>query len=262
MKADAYLKEQLATGRYSFTVEEAEIALQRSRLATLAALERLARKGELVSPCRGFYLIVPAEYRLMGGLPPNEALPLLMAHLSLDYYVCLLSAAQHYGAAHYQPQTYQVMVAKNRPDMSWGRSKISFIVRKDVAQMPTALLKTPRGGLRISTPEATAMDLVSYPRRSGGLSAVALVLAELAEQISVEALHNLAKQSPQTLWVQRLGFLLEKIGQQEMADVLLNVLQSRNMYFKALASGQPIRGFPRNSKWKLIVNTLIEDDDL
>ena len=39
--------------------------------------------------------------------------------------------------------------------------------------------KTPRGYINVATPEVTAMDLVTYPKHSGGLSQVATVFQEL-----------------------------------------------------------------------------------
>jgi hypothetical protein len=60
----------------------------------------------------------------------------------------------------------------------------------------------------VSTPEATAVDLVGYQHRAGGLAAVATVLAELAEQIDPEKFPIAAGTAP-VAWVQRLGYLLE-----------------------------------------------------
>jgi hypothetical protein len=49
-------------------------------------------------------------------------------------------------------------------------------------------LNTPRGTITVSTPEATALDLVDYQHHAGGLSQVTTVLAELAEKINDEKL--------------------------------------------------------------------------
>ena len=72
-------------------------------------------------------------------------------------------------------------------------------------------MKTPRGWIDVSSPEATAFDLVGYPKHTGGLDNVATVLAELRETIDGEQLAAVAHLSP-TPWAQRLGHLLDLTG--------------------------------------------------
>lgn len=55
-------------------------------------------------------------------------------------------------------------------------------------EVPVQRLNTPRGTITVSTPEATALDLVDYQHHAGGLSQVTTVLAELAEKINDEKL--------------------------------------------------------------------------
>lgn len=59
--------------------------------------------------------------------------------------------------------------------------RAEFIARKTVARVPTTQVNARRGPLRVSSPEATALDLVGYASRAGGLDPVATVLAELSE---------------------------------------------------------------------------------
>ena len=63
--------------------------------------------------------------------------------------------------------------------------------------------------MRVSTVEATAIDLVGYERHAGGLDQVATILAEFAEQIDPERLVEAAKTAPIS-WAQRLGYLLQR----------------------------------------------------
>ncbi len=42
---------------------------------------------------------------------------------------------------------------------------------------------TPRGPVRVSSPEATVLELVGYADQCGGLDSVASVLAELGESV-------------------------------------------------------------------------------
>jgi len=51
--------------------------------------------------------------------------------------------------------------------------------------VPTQEFNTPRGTVTVSTPDATAFDLIGYEARIGGLDAVATILAELAEKLEL-----------------------------------------------------------------------------
>src|SRR5690606_21061506 len=112
--AKEYLAQLMREGRYFFTSQEAGEAMGVSRDAVKLALNRLRRKEEIASPVRGFYVIVPPEYRSLGCLPADQFIPALMARVKASYYVGLLSAAQYHGAAHHRPQEFQVMLGKAR----------------------------------------------------------------------------------------------------------------------------------------------------
>lgn len=255
-----FIKKQLGVGKYSFSIQEIEKACSRSRKAILAALERLSHKREVISPVRGFYLIVPPEFSLPGCLPPDQVTVLLMTHWKINYYVGLLTAAHYYGAGHQQPQIFQVMLPKNRTPITCGRGKIVFIARKNLDIMPTRIFKTPRGPINVSTPEATALDLVTYPHQCGGLSQVTTVLQELTEYIQIEPLIQLTQSLTESVWIQRLGYLFSTIGAEKIANALEKSLQDRKYYFKQLDTQKPIKGFIRDNKWRLIINTNIETD--
>ena len=77
----------------------------------------------------------------------------------------------------------------------------------------------PRGTVLVSTPEATAVDLVGYQHQAGGLDLAATVLSELAEHIDAEKLSVAAATAP-VAWAQRLGYLLEHVGAGEKAGDL------------------------------------------
>lgn len=90
-------------GRYSFTSKEARETLKVSADASKLALNRLAKQGQIASPARGFYVIIPPEYRSLACLPADQFIPDLMRHKELPYYAGLLTAPQYYGAAHQRP---------------------------------------------------------------------------------------------------------------------------------------------------------------
>lgn len=248
------------TGRYCFTTQEASAAFELSPNAVKLALNRLCHKGEIASPARGFYVIVPPEYRTLGCLPADQFIPALMQQTRKPYYVGLLSAAQYHGAAHHRPQAFQVMPASPSRVVTCGKVRIVFYVCKRVSQIPTQMINTPRGTILVSTPEATAFDLVGYEAKIGGLDSVATVLIDLSEKLHAKTLAKIAPIMPLP-WAQRLGWILEQIGKGSKTKHLKDYVHK---HAKSAVALQPHSGTlgtkesMRNNDWKLIINTHIE----
>ena len=245
-------------GRNSFTTREAQDWLQRSSDATKLSLNRLKKKGLIASPGRGFYVIVPAEYRSLSCLPADQFIPALMKHLGLAYYAGLLTAAQYYGAAHQRPQAFQVFVEKNRRPIKCGSVRVNFIARKAVKDVATRPFNTPRGTINVSTPEATAIDLAGYPDHAGGLDQAATVLSELSETLDPEKLAEAAQSAP-IPWAQRLGYLLSLGDGAGITDALQNYVKAHAVKYVALTPNNPMEG-ERDSRWKLIINERVEPE--
>ena len=245
-----------ARGRYHFTSSELRSALGVSEVAARQAVSRVAAKGEIASPARGFYVIVPPEYRRLGCLPADQFLPALMEHRSARYYVGLLSAAQYHGAAHHRPQEFQVMLMRNRPAILCGSVRVAFVARRGLVAVPVERFNNPRGTVLVSTVEATAVDLVGYMHRAGGVDRVAGVLSELAECMDPERLVD-ASASASILWAQRLGYLLERVGAGDRAVLLKAHVRRRARNYTRLLPGARAEGAPRSKDWRLFVNAAV-----
>ena len=246
-------------GKYHFTTREAVESLGASVAAVRASLRRLRRKGLVAAPYRGFHVIVPPEYRRLGCLPADQFIPQLMEHLGVDYYAGLLTAGRYHGAAHQQPQVFQVVVAKNRPPIACGEVRAAFVARHNVADVPTVRINTPRGHLAVSTPEATAFDLVGYPQHAGGLDNVATVLSELAESLDPVVLSSVAPLSPLP-WSQRLGYLLEQIGAGDKTGPLAEHVAGAVNETTLLLPSASAEGAPHDARWRLAANVQVEPD--
>jgi len=246
-----------AGGRHHFTAAEVRTSLGVSAAAAKLALNRLSKQGLVASPARGFYVIVPPEYRRLGCLPADQFIPALMEHLGLRYYAALLSAAQYYGAAHHRPQEFQVALARNRRPISCGAVRVSFIARKRIADVPVRSFNTPRGTILVSTVEATAIDLVGYAPHAGGLDQVATILSELAERIDPQRLPDAAQTAPMP-WAQRLGYLLEFVGAAEKAAQLKAYVLEKARDVTPLLPAAPHKDAKRSADWKLYVNAAVE----
>jgi predicted transcriptional regulator of viral defense system len=254
-----FVQDLVAQGRSCFSFDDVKKLRDSSAEAIKAAIRRLQKKGGVAMPYRGFYVIVPPEYRAAGCLPPEQFIPDLMDHLGEIYYTGLLSAAEYHGAAHQRPQVFQVIVAKSRRPISCGKMRVDFIFRKNAAMIPIERINTPAGILKIATPEATAFDLIGYPGHCAGLDNVATVLTELAEKIDAERLRELAGLSP-IAWVQRLGYLIELVGAHDKAEGIAAYIAEKRPVRTPLAPALGSIGAKMDSRWRVFVNTRVEPD--
>lgn len=180
-----------------------------------------------------------------------------MDHLGLVYYAALLTAAELHGAAHQRPQSFQVMLARNRRPILCGAVRVTFTARHDLERTPVVLRNTPRGVLRVASAEASAIELVGYADACGGLDNVATVLRELP--LDAERLRAVAESCP-LFWVQRLGYLLELVERSTLAEVLLPRVHAQARAPAPLVRAAATAGAPRNQRWRLILNTEVEPD--
>lgn len=261
LTAREYVADLASRGRYHFVSADAQSALGVSSAAAKLALNRLSKQKVVASPARGFYVIVPPEYQALRCLPADQFIPDLMKRLDVSYYAGLLSAAQYHGAAHHRPQEFQVCLSVNRRPIQCGAVRVVFIVRKQIAEVPVQPFNTPRGTILVSTPEATALDLVGYAHHVGGLDNAATVLSELAEKIDPEELVVAAHAAPVS-WAQRLGYILEFIGNSERTRPLKTYVHQHAKHTVALLAAGPQGPSQDNRDWKLHVNVEIDVESL
>lgn len=246
-------------GRYTFTREEALAATGNTEIAVAASLRRLRKAGRIVSPRRGFHVIVPLEYRATGAPPAEWFIDDLMRHLRRPYYVGLLSAAALYGAAHHAPQLFQVVTDVPTRPLTVGRVRVVFVQGR-AGLSPTQTTNTTTGTIVVSTPEATALDLVRHISASGGLQNVALVLRELADRIDGTRLVDASRGVERTV-AQRLGWLLDHLGESERAEPLARALAAVQLFPAALRPDLSDRTLGPDPRWGVIANAEIEEDE-
>ena len=232
-------------GNYTFTHDEVAQAFPNMSVGSIArALTREVSKGRIMSPLRGFYVIVPNEYVLRGAVPQSFYLDDMMHHLGRKYYVALLSAASYHGASHQVP------------------------LRFSVSHIPEAYVErrqTRTGYINVSCPELTAVDLLTYQAKTGSISRAATVLAELAEKLDFGRLRaDFVKKVPVTS-LQRLGYILDEVLEEgETAESVYSLLKCSGfvLQYVPLKAGKSSEGCERNAKWRIIVNETIEIDEL
>lgn len=260
MKLKGYIDSLVSKGRYHFTLKELKENLELSKESIRVNLARLKKAGEIASPARGYYIVIPLEYRSLGSLPPDQFIPSLMKFWDIPYYVGLLSAGMCYGAAHQQPQVFQVMTPVSRKNLEVGRVRVTFHMNKHLSQCPVRQFNTARSVLLVSSPEATAIDLVAYPRASAGFSNILTVLSELVESMGVEKFRKILNLKRDVPVLQRLGYLFEILEENAYADLIVQHLKNCRCDRVMLNPCNPCREGEFSKRWKLVVNEHIESD--
>ena len=254
-------------GNYTFTREEVVEAFPRMKPEVISTtLSREVKKGRIMIPQQGFYVIIPEEYKLRGVVPQAFYIDDLMRYLGRRYYVALLSAGSYHGAAHQVPMTFCVMTEP--PTMRDKKTKkyaTRFFYRQEIPMEYVEQRQTRTGSVNVSCPELTAIDLVTYQERAGSITRAATVLAELVEKTDFGRLGpEFLKVAPVACF-QRLGYILEEVlEEQEAADALYELIKRAGVRLQraALKAGKEISGAELNSRWKILVNEQIEIDEL
>jgi predicted transcriptional regulator of viral defense system len=247
----------ISRGRYSASLEEIQELTGLSYAAVTSGLQRLRRARRIFSPTRGLYVVIPPEYRSWGVTPADWFIDDLMRHLQRHYYVALLSAAAYHGASHQAPQVFQVMTDDRVLDRAIERVRLRFYVNEHTADTPVDMITRHTGYIRVSTREATVIDLVREPRASGSINHVATILAEIGE-LNGSTLATLAARHGRTL-ARRTGWLVQHYGSCEDLGPL-RLAARLDLGEPALLSASGPRRGPTDPAWRIRINTTVEPD--
>src|ERR1035437_8815524 len=247
-------------GLYFFTREEAILTLKFTEEAFKKAAARLAKKNRILRIRSGFFVIVPLEYRTTGVLPAEWFIADLMAYLEQPYYVGLLSAASLHGSAHQQPQQFQVVTTAPQREVRKKGLAIRFFFKTNFNATPVTQIKVQTGHIPVSSPEATAIDLIRYARSIGGLDRAMTVIQELAESMKAAKLMDAVKAEGNLVCAQRLGWLMEKAGHGVLVVELARFIAGHNPPFTRLDPSLPAAESEKNIRWQLLINTDVEGD--
>ena len=266
MTLQKWIKDRAIHGYPTFSIEDVRnTGMYSSEQILQNELSRLCANKTIANVYRGFYVIFPVHYILRGSIPASYYIDQLMSYLGKPYYVCMLSAAEHLGAAHQRPQQFSVMTTfPKRRVVSTRNVTIDWFYRDRLPEEAFIIKNTETGTIRISNPLLTAADLIQYQQHVGGLSRVATILEELAEQIDICNQFRLIMSYVKTVTWQRLGYILEKIiDETTLADELYEQLYSKSvhMVYKPLSTSAEDNPSNRDSRWKININVQIETDD-
>jgi predicted transcriptional regulator of viral defense system len=259
--ASDYVDALQRQGRYGFDRKALETALAASPEAVSKALHRLAKKNRVLKIRRGFHSIIPVEFSTKGTIPPDWFIDDLMRHLECAYYIGLQSAAAFHGAAHQQVQEFQVVTARQVLPIELPELTIRFFRKLDFDSTRTQMIKGHGTMLPVSTPEATALDLVRYANRIGGADTVITILQELVESMDPMRIQDIVTMETERASLQRLGWFLDRINAMKLADALHSVITAKDPLSRAkLDPSGAWESRPAKNRWRIVENAQPESD--
>ena len=256
-------------GRIMFCVDDLKHRFPgSSNDAIRLSIHRLKNKGKVCSIWRQFYVVIPDEYALRGFVPPIEYIDKLMNSLGHKYYVGLLSAAALHGSSHQQPQSFMIVVNSNNIRSRTDKNiDLRFFAK---SQIPDELLlrrNATYGELNISNPVVTALDMILYEDRVGGLERAAAVIDGLVDEIDIADSRPEQWTSFPIPVIQRFGYVTESIlGYTELGDSIYKKIQDIGIIFRKSFLDPKVKLENDNDlsydlKWKIIINTNLEMDE-
>jgi predicted transcriptional regulator of viral defense system len=210
----------------------------------------------LFSPARGFYVVVPPEYRSWRVLPAEWFIDAMMKHLGRDYYVGFLNAAALHGASHQAPQTFRVVTTRPLSDRDIERVRLRFTASEHVADMPTERRSVHTGYMTVASPETTVVDLAWRSNLGGGISNVATIIKEIG-RLDTELLARIAPLRNRPT-VRRIGWLIERFRPDLDPHWLRVVARPEEGEPALLVPGRKRGELDRG--WGLRINATVEPD--
>jgi len=249
-----FVDDLAAGGRVFFTLED---LLSKTGLSPVAAKNQLLRFGNhvvRVTPRQQHFLIVSPEHRAFGAPPVDWWLDDYMQQLGHPYYVALLSAAATFGSSQQAIQQTQVITDLPRRDLIIGRIHVKFFMKSGINKTLTEQAPNAYAPLMISTLESTIFDLIRYAHSLGGIERMAETIGPMIRGVKPSAFRRVLDAEQEVPTVQRLGFVLERIGAEKLASVAHAWLPSRlQPVLLSVQHGNEQAASP-DQKWKVINN--------
>jgi len=219
----------LSQGQGKLVVSVKELA-EKGNLTGLAVYRQLARLSERVARLPGrpsAYLVVAPEHRVRGAPPISTWLDEYFRLRGQPYYVGLLSAAALHGSSQQAVQVTQLITTSPTRLIVFGRLRIYFFAKSRLEQTPLVKLRGLTAPLRVSTPEATALDLIAFSHRLGGIRQVTEVISGMEPVMSRAGLRAALTAESQTSIKQRLGYIFAALGFDQLAEGIRKSLPKR-----------------------------------
>jgi hypothetical protein len=248
-----FLDDLQARGDLVVSVDEAAKQNALTRIAAQRQLERTAPRATRLPGRPSAFLIVPPEHRLRGAPPVAAWLDDYLRAQDQRYYVGLLSAAALHGSSNQAVQVTQVLLRRPRRPIAIGKIHLEFYVKSRLELTPLTAIPGLPAPLAVSSPEATALDLIAFSHRLGGIERALDVIKGLKETMTVTGMRSAIGAGVPVTVLQRIGYVFEMLRFDSLADVVQRALPKRFPPALLQAHGQRAQG-PAREPWAIVDN--------
>ena len=250
----------LSHGITTVTNEELSALLGVAHNQMLQRIAPLVKRGEIISPCRGFWMPIPYEYRQWGAPEAIYYIDRMMRFLESDYYIGWMSAASILGASHHAVQVFQVATDRYVRNRVVGRSDFKFFQRSNVGSVPTFRHKTQTGTAKVTTRAATMLSVTNDLSIVAGLDNAANIVIELSdtEEPFIDEVAACSSLFPISA-LRRLGWILESFTETSELDILVKLSKESTVKVSKLSSYKAYSDHIDN-RWSIDLNERIEPD--
>jgi predicted transcriptional regulator of viral defense system len=252
----------LSYEQYAFSWEELKREVSKTELALRHEIVRLSKKKEIITLRQGFYLILPPRYRQYQRLPLELYVDRLFAYIRKPYYIAFFSAAAFHGASHQQvQQSYLMTKIPNIRHIKKGNNYLSIKATSHWPEKNISKRKSDAGLFNISSPALTAIDLIHYQTKMGGLNRILAILEELAESITAEDIKDLLQWYPHISSIQRLGLIFQELQMdQNLLGALQEYFNEKKIFPVLLSPNKDQKPGKANNPWKVDMNIHLDSD--
>lgn len=252
----------LSYEQYAFSWNDLKGEVPKTDVALRHEILRLSRKKEIITLRQGFYLILPPRYKQYGRLPLELYVDKLFSYIEKPYYIAFFSAAAMHGASHQQvQQSYLMTKIPNMRDIKKGNNYLSVSATSNWPEKNILKRKSDAGLFNISSPALTAIDLIHYQSKMGGLNRISTILEELVESITPEDISYLLLWYPHISSIQRLGFLFQELQtDQTLLDPLQKYLSDKKFFPVLLSPDKNEKPGKSNNPWKVDMKIELDSD--
>jgi hypothetical protein len=250
-----FAESRMAAGHAAFSMAELVSETGLSASAASGQIYRLHPRIVRVSPAHPFFVSLAPDHLSRGSPPVDWWLGDYFRWLKRPYYVALQSAAGTYGSNPQAIQVIQVMTDLPRRPLTVGQLRVTFFVKRKLKNTPIQQVTNAFAPTCVSTPAATVFDLIRYAPRIGGIGRAIETLRPLLALITPSELRAVLAAENQTATAQRMGYVLEKAGQPQLAKVVDHWLPDRRPTIPLTVASA---GGPRSQAplpWRVIDNS-------
>ena len=262
MNVSEYIKHLQSIEEYAFSLEELVINCNKTAISLKRELAKLVEKKEIINIRKEFYLIIPPRYAKQQKLPIQLYVEKLLKNIGKTYYLGLYTSAKFHGANHQQAQQEYIITEKAAlRNINKGAVSIKFFTSSVMPSKNIIEKKSDAGLFKISSPALTAIDLIHYQTKLGGLNRMLAILEELSEEITLQDVTDLLSWYTNKSSIQRFGFLMEHLqANKEIIIILKEYFKNKKYYPVLLSPKTHTKPGAVNNYWKVDINIKLEND--